>query len=129
MILVCSEKTIPKILALATGEVLTMYFGHGSGFPVWGCAWSPSGRIAASCGEDCVALLWRIDTAETLARIDPGGGPLWGVAFARAEGRASRLLCASSDCTVSVWELRSNKKLIRGPPYPPIPRGGFASGK
>lgn len=64
-------------------------------------AWSPSGRIIASCSQDCSVHFWRLDTGKD---SEMSGYPLKPKAL--AWDAASTLLATSGHATITIWPFR-----------------------
>ncbi|HPO09017.1 MAG TPA: WD40 repeat domain-containing protein, partial [bacterium] len=76
--------------------------------PVLGVAYSPDGKIVATCGGPGT-FLWDADTGEFLRSFPGHGGTVYSVAFS-PDG--SKLLTGSNDRTAKLWDMETGA-LIR----------------
>lgn len=59
----CSTDRTVHICRVGTSKPLKVYSGHGD--EVNAVKWDPSGRLLASCSDDCTAKVWDVDSDQT----------------------------------------------------------------
>jgi len=86
---------------LRTGICLKILEGHES--EVLDCAIHPSGKVAASCGEDTI-LLWDLNMGSAVTPLNGHKGPVRAVEWTE-DGR--KLVSAGSDGDLRIWNPRN----------------------
>ena len=69
---------------------------------IWGVAFSPDGKLAASGGYDATVRVWEVSSGREVGRFEGHADYVLSVAFA-PDGR--RVVSASRDKTVRLWNL------------------------
>jgi small GTP-binding protein len=91
---------------VATRQRLQILKGH-VGFVI-GLAWSPNGRILASCSEDGMIWLWNVANKRVLHKLRGHSDRIEGFAWS-SDGK--RLCSSSWDCTVRLWNAETGKEI------------------
>lgn len=91
---------------VATRQRLQILKGHG-GFVI-DLAWSPNGRILASCSEDGMIWLWKVANRRVLRKLRGHSDRVEGFAWS-SDGK--RLCSSSWDCTVRLWNAETGKEI------------------
>lgn len=76
--------------------------------------WDPTGRVLASCSDDCTVRIWSVEKGECLHVMREHKKEIYTVEFAPAgtgPGATSLLASASFDSTVRVWDVDAGKCL------------------
>jgi WD40 repeat protein/serine/threonine protein kinase len=84
--------------------------GHTSW--VLGVAFSPDGKLLASCGTDRTIRIWDVATGQKIYKLEGHGNTVTKVAFS-PDG--TRLASASYDTTIRLWDLATRKEIL--PPF------------
>ncbi|QDV32476.1 WD40 repeat domain-containing serine/threonine protein kinase [Tautonia plasticadhaerens] len=82
----------------------------GPGPPLYFIAFSPDGRLMATCGQDAVIRLSERPGDRLVSEIETGQGEVNGLAFS-PDGR--RLASAGDDGTVRLWDLETSREIWR----------------
>jgi WD40 repeat protein len=72
-----------------------------------GIAFSPNGKLLASCSKDCTVKVWDVTSSVEIATLTGHSDEVWSVAFS-PDSRS--LGSASLDGTVKVWDLNTGKE-------------------
>jgi WD40 repeat protein len=106
-----------RLFDAKTGDELRQFKGHSA--IVWNVAISPDGHRALSGSGDGTVRLWDVDTGELLARLEDHEGWVRSVAFspdgslALSGGGGPEKEGHCVDCTVRVWDLKTQKVVQR----------------
>jgi Planctomycete cytochrome C/WD domain, G-beta repeat len=71
-------------------------------------AWSPDGKLLATCGYDRLIQLWDVASGRELRTLRDHSDAVYGVAF---HPSGASLASASADRTVKVWEVATGRRL------------------
>jgi WD40 repeat protein len=111
------EDSIVRLWDAKTGEELQQFKGHTA--IVWSVAISPDGHRALSGSADGTVRLWDVDPGDLLARLEDHKGWVRSVAFspdgslALSGGGGPEKEGHWVDCTVRVWDLKTQKVVQR----------------
>jgi len=75
--------------------------GHGRDNQIAQVAWSPNGKLLASCADDAAIILWDVKTREQTRTLREHKRPVYSVAWS-PDGAV--LASGSDDCTVRLWD-------------------------
>src|SRR5262249_16873152 len=102
------EVRIYSILAtgLPSDKPAQILVGHQDA--VLDVAWSPDGRVLATCGYDRLIKLWDAATGKELRTLKDHSDSVYGVTFS-PDGRL--LASASADRAVKVWNVATGGRL------------------
>jgi WD40 repeat protein/serine/threonine protein kinase len=108
-----AQRLADAIAGRCFGEVRRF---EGSGNGVSSVAFSPDGRLAASCGgdpdgRDPTIRLWEVKTGDEVRRLKGHTEKVWGVAFSPADSKC--VLSCSEDKTVRLWNAATGEELKR----------------
>jgi len=103
----CSEDRVLNIWSIAEPMLLQSCVGHEGG--IWSCAFFDGDRYLVSAGEDAVLRIWKADTGELETILTGHDAQVSGCAALDSD----RVVSASHDGTLAVWDWRSNRMISR----------------
>ena len=102
---------VPLVLMFSLSSAFADLSGHGG--PVRSIAIAPDGKVAATGSFDYSMMLWDLPTSRNLARMTAQDAAVGVVAFLGAD----RILSASDDGTLAVWDRSSGSLITRKPAH------------
>jgi WD40 repeat protein len=82
--------------------------GHGVDSQITQVAWSPDGKVIASCGDDATIRLWNANTGEQIRALREHDKAVYSLAWS-PEGRT--LASGSDDKRIRLWDSDTGKSL------------------
>jgi len=89
-------------------QLLQMLPGHGTDSQIAQVAWSPDGKLLASCATEGAIILWDVETGDQTRALREHEQPVYSLAWS-PDGSA--IASGSDDKTVKLWDPRTSRPL------------------